>query len=443
MRALLTGRPLHRPRVQLFMAALLTLIFGSVFLRVGSGTVFAVGLPSWWSGKVCDTNNYPGSYQLSTSATYNGVLACGPGPTQGGTDHSVTFTGSTFGEFEWECVELSMRYMDLLYGVGPYSAPGGEDVVPNYSGSALKQVNNDGSSLPSPGDIISESGTATNPYGHTAVVTAVNVTNGSGSISTLEQNASSTGTNTIAVSSGILQSNVTGWLHNPNGGGPTRTYQVFQWGGSNWTPMTGHLGPIAVGENGAVWGINASNQIFRWNGSGWTQKSGSLSDISVGTDSSGAESVWGVNSTGQIYKWNGSGWTPISGSLAHVAVGQNGVVWGVNSTYQVYRWNGSGWTLKTGGLVDISAGTDSTGAESVWGGNSLGQVFYWNGSGWTQVSGTLSEVGVGTNGAVWGVNSDPHIYRWNGSGWTLKTGALYDISVGTDSTGAESVWGTN
>ncbi len=175
--------------------------------------------PSWWSGTTCDTPNYPGSYALGTS--FNGVIACGPGPKyQGGVDHYVLFTGATMGEFEWECVELSMRYMDLSYNVNPYGAAGGQDVVWNYPGSSsvLAKTYNNGSSLPTPGDIISIAAVPPSLYGHTSVVTGVNVTNGSGSVSTLEQNgpANSNGSSTISVTNNILGSSVSGWLHNPN-----------------------------------------------------------------------------------------------------------------------------------------------------------------------------------------------------------------------------------
>ena len=172
--------------------------------------------PIWWQGTICDTPNYPGSYALG--ASYNNVTACGPGPAyQGGTDHYVLFTGATFGEFEWECVELSMRYMYLVYGIQPYSSPGGKDVVSNYSGSILTKVTNNGTSLPNPGDVISIRNSQYDQYGHTSVVTGVDVTSGSGYVYTMEQNgpAGSNGSNTINVTNNILGSNVTSWLHNP------------------------------------------------------------------------------------------------------------------------------------------------------------------------------------------------------------------------------------
>jgi hypothetical protein len=188
-----------------------------------------VGAPSWWSG-ACNKTNNPGSYALG--ASFNGVQACGPGSyNQGGTDRLVHFYTNAWGEYEWECVELVMRYMYLVYGIAPYNAPGGKDVVANYSGTRLTPVPNDGNSLPSPGDIISiaaapvnpTTGKSPNPYGHTAVVTGVSVdANGNGTLTDMQQNASGDGWGTLKISGGkitgtVLGGGVSSWLHDPNG----------------------------------------------------------------------------------------------------------------------------------------------------------------------------------------------------------------------------------
>ena len=176
--------------------------------------------PSWWLGATCDAADNPGSYALG--ASYDGVVACGPGRTQGGTDVAEYFFQGAWGEYEWECVELVMRYMYLVFGIAPYSA-NGDTVVSNYNGNVLTQVSNNGTSLPSPGDILSWAGTNENPDGHTAIVTAVNVANGSGTITIMQQNASADGWGTVSVSDNVLTTqifggSVTGWLHNPNAG---------------------------------------------------------------------------------------------------------------------------------------------------------------------------------------------------------------------------------
>lgn len=173
----------------------------------------AVPLPPWWSGQ-CDDNYYPGSFVLSS---WDGLTACGPGPNRGGYDAPVEFFPGAWGELEWECVELSMRWLYLEYGVRPYPA-NGSDVVWNYSpadGGDLVKVANDGASVPRAGDVLSMGSEWSE--GHTAVVTGSDVRDGFGSISILEQNMNGgNGTNTLLVVGNVVEPDfgmpVTGWL---------------------------------------------------------------------------------------------------------------------------------------------------------------------------------------------------------------------------------------
>lgn len=180
--------------------------------------------PSWWNGD-CDYNTYYygsggwGSYRMG--AVYNGVPACGPRSIAGAPDVLIHFFSGSFGVLEWECVELSMRYLYLAYNVAPYSA-NGSTVVWNYSGSALSKISNGtAGSAPQPGDILSYG--ATNTAGHTSVVSASNVNSaGNGSITVLEQNNAAGGASTLSVSGWWVYGNagaVSGWLHSGSGGG--------------------------------------------------------------------------------------------------------------------------------------------------------------------------------------------------------------------------------
>jgi hypothetical protein len=241
----LRTRKVRQQLVSILMAFAIALgVATAISVTNATPAVATVSTPSWWSGD-CDVKNDPGSYALG--ASYNGVKACGPGPNQGGTDYMVHFFTGAWGEYEWECVELAMRYMYLVYGISPYSA-NGSTVVSNYSGSTLTDVANDGNNLPTPGDIISEG--ATNTFGHTAVVTAVSVTNGTGTVTTMEENNDSNGWNSITVSGGKLGSGVTGWLHNPNStsgsGGETSSFQAtFQANNNNLYSYDSSNGPAA------------------------------------------------------------------------------------------------------------------------------------------------------------------------------------------------------
>lgn len=176
-----------------------------------------VRFPPWWSGP-CDDGQYPGSFALSS---WDGLTACGPGPNRGGYDAPVEFFPGAWGELEWECVELSMRWLYLEYGVRPYPANGSE-VVADYSqadGGDLYKVSNNGSSVPRPGDVLAMGSQWSD--GHTAVVTGVDVNHGYGTISILEQNMNGgNGKNTLEVSGNYVEPDydmvVTGWLQAPS-----------------------------------------------------------------------------------------------------------------------------------------------------------------------------------------------------------------------------------
>jgi hypothetical protein len=204
-----------------------------------------VPTPSWWSG-TCDTNVYStaalalmggplAAYPLSATSTWDGLTACGPRPGYAeGPDVSVLYPGAQWSVLEWECVELSMRWMYEEWNVEPYPA-NGSNVVWNYAafqseynpdGPVLTAVANNGvGPMPVPGDVLSYGATST--AGHTSVVTGTNIdANGDGTVTVLEQNASATGWDTVTVTDWVLggfDGGVSGWLHNPSirvGGGP-------------------------------------------------------------------------------------------------------------------------------------------------------------------------------------------------------------------------------
>lgn len=167
--------------------------------------------PSWWSGD-CDVNNFAGSYALGSS--YRGIKACGPLPFTSGKFRIVNF-GIGVSQKEWQCAELSKRYLYLAYGIAPYSA-NGNDVVNNCpANSNLEKVSNGTANKgPIAGDVISYSGPTAD--GHTSIVSSSSIDgNGNGTIVIIEQNYSNSGTRVHNVSNWSVQSGdgVTGWLH--------------------------------------------------------------------------------------------------------------------------------------------------------------------------------------------------------------------------------------
>jgi hypothetical protein len=194
---------------------------------VGGSSLGAGGFhtPSWWSG-VCDDSHYfagTGLHAYKLGAVWNGLAACGPRPLHGGKDLVVYFPRAKWGINEWECVELSMRYMYLAWGVFPYPA-NGDNIAVHYA-KYKAQYNPHGPNLldvkngtvggaPIVGDVLS----FTNgfPNGHTAVVTASNVdSGGNGTLKVIQENASRDGWGSLSVSNWVVSGGVTDWLQYP------------------------------------------------------------------------------------------------------------------------------------------------------------------------------------------------------------------------------------
>ena len=134
-----------------------------------------------------------GGYKLG--ARFRDVYACGP----------ATGQADQFDTVGFQCVELSARFMWAKYNLFVTNVPDGKEMV-SVAHSALGiPIGVPGpDSVPAPGDVVSLwGGPHAQPYGHTGVVTAVNVDAlGNGTIGIMEQNA---------LAGGSDQINVTGW----------------------------------------------------------------------------------------------------------------------------------------------------------------------------------------------------------------------------------------
>ncbi len=297
-----------------------------------------VGTPGWWQGGTCDPTNYPGSHPLG--ASWHGLVACGPGPTQGGSDHPVSFFPGAWGEFEWECVELSMRWMYLAWGVNPYPA-NGWDVVRNYdlandraeynpNGPQLVVVENGTlGAVPQPGDVISVARTPQNIYGHTAVVTANAVdAQGNGTITIIQQNGGSgnDGWATYPVNDWVVGDDVSAWLHNPawtfqrplvGFTGPAGFEARIAAPGNAYELVATGAGPIAtaggagaIGTNGdAIYGyIDKDGNFFvkPASSTSWTLAAKHAQSMAVATTGTGAPVLAYLSTAGNFYAEQGS-----------------------------------------------------------------------------------------------------------------------------------------
>jgi hypothetical protein len=187
----------------------------SVSISPASSDSYNLPSPAWWGGD-CDKSRYYRSMALGSS--YRSVVTCGPLPGLGYPDVLVYFHSGAFPAYEWECVELVLRFMYLAYGVEPYPA-NGSGIVFNYSGSRLEKVSNGISGKPPvPGDVLSYGSTAT--FGHTSVVTSTSInSSGNGTINVMEENWTWSGQTTLRVSNWWVIGDagwVYAWLHSPN-----------------------------------------------------------------------------------------------------------------------------------------------------------------------------------------------------------------------------------
>jgi len=224
------------PFARVFRIALVVAVVacGSLVLAPSARSAEAP-TPSWWDGD-CDANHWnaqagtqgwtgAGAHRLG--ASYLGVPVCGPRRSVDGAP-DVQWSKQGWGHFEWECVELAMRFMNLVYGVKPYGANGNQ-VVSNYNasyGGGLVAISNGTTGVaPQPGDVMSFDN-PNSAFGHAAVVTYAQVdANGNGKVALMSQNDTADGWRKLTVTAWQVQGfgkyTPTAWLHDPQGRGGT------------------------------------------------------------------------------------------------------------------------------------------------------------------------------------------------------------------------------
>jgi CHAP domain len=184
-----------------------------------------------------------GGYRLG--AVFDGVYACGPS----------TGMADPFDSVGFQCVELSTRFLWVVYGRYVANVPDGKDFVSYANHQLHLPVGVPGpNSVPAPGNIVSIAGGVTSPaYGHTAVVAATNVNrNGNGRIRVIEENASSSGWGEIIVRS---------WVESFGGPG-YGSQNAISWLQTSGQPVRLPLGQKIrfdvqpLGKNTVVTGIN-------------------------------------------------------------------------------------------------------------------------------------------------------------------------------------------
>jgi uncharacterized delta-60 repeat protein len=243
-----------------------------------SSSPVPVGAPAWWSG-VCDDNNYFAfsSHHSTILSTWLGVSACGPIPTH---DRPVTFFTGAWGQYEFECVELVMRFLYLEWGIKPFNGNG--NTIKNYYPTNSMVFYPNGTPFIVSGDVITENGDGSYPnsVGHTMIVTGVSLDSvGTGTISILEQNSSNKGSRTLHVTTWSVDPDpytwgrtIQGWLHaKVNQPGPDPDGGVD----GTFVPGTGSnniVDAIAL-QPGAPWGgkFYIAGEFTQYNGTTFKQ----------------------------------------------------------------------------------------------------------------------------------------------------------------------------
>ncbi|HEV7677190.1 MAG TPA: CHAP domain-containing protein [Candidatus Dormibacteraeota bacterium] len=280
--------------------------------------------PQWWNGQVCDASFYSGQAHQNPKqlAVWNGLTACGPRPYGDGapdiqryfTDSSGTQVGMW--QYEWECVELSKRWLWLAYGVAPRSANGSQMVSAYRDAPGLTAVA-DGSGVPPvPGDVLSWGPTSGN--GHTAVVTDSHVDpSGNGYIMIIEQNFSTSGTARVAVNRFSVDphgGSSNGWLHagtppasagSPSspGGTASGNYQrPCQYGSSSTIYRGGPYPPgyWLVGADGGVFTVTNNSQLGFYGSMGGQHLNAAMVGMARTTS---AQGYWLVGADGGIFSF--------------------------------------------------------------------------------------------------------------------------------------------
>lgn len=237
-----------------------------------------LGRPSWWSSD-CD------AYTSVLNTKFMGLQVCG----HPSSDRLESVPG--VGQYEFECAELSDRYLVQRYGISG-AGGNGNQVVDNfynaYPSTFQRYVNGD-PNPPVAGDVISFSVGGTG-FGHTGVVIASNVdSSGNGTISMVHEN----------------------WNENPNTPGEWDSIPVTGW---RVEEVTGQGGTVAWLHNPADGAPPAPTP-----GAGAASTSMSDSNWSVYNPDTKLTTTFGVGTSGMIGFSTGNGtgwpnWAPVSGN---------------------------------------------------------------------------------------------------------------------------------
>ena len=424
MHRVLVTSAVRRITILSFPKHLRTLLGVAVLLASSGIAVLGLSSPSaaapvgYGEGATFCSTAVPGGYNLG--ANFDNVYACGPA-NNSGTGYYVPASGSYKGYFEdapwtYQCTELADRLLFDVWGKNPVygssldGATFASAVHKAYSSVAL--ISNGTVGQPYlPGDIVSFTGNSIEPDGHVAVVESSSEdSTGNGSVTVMEENASASGQETLAVSNWSLQkavgSDVTpsefDALASLTSQGPSLTDLLsnasFEEGNFNgWTTLPLNGGTVNVAAYS-----NSSAHDGEWYGESNVTTAGSsvFQSVSVAPQ-------LGQSYTFSIWLRSPAG-VPASGTLALFGVG--GSTEGESTNFTV----GSAWTLVSAPL-DVSQ-SGHTGIVAQVYENTVNTNYDFDG-------GTLA------SGDQWTPNQAPSITSVDSATFTVGSAGMFAVST--------------
>jgi CHAP domain len=201
---------------------------------VPAGVVATQGSGSGFCGSVSGSVLGKPVQGTNLGPSFNNVYACGPTENTG-------WSNDPF-ESDFQCVELSTRFMWAVYSIQAAPGDGAVFVANNHIKFPNIAVGTPSlGSIPAPGDVVSLSGGPNaEKAGHTAVVSDVsnvNLSTGNGYITVIEENDGGPGTGRI---------NVSNWSESM--GSPSYLNGLFYYPNVSWLELTTSFAPSTGGE---------------------------------------------------------------------------------------------------------------------------------------------------------------------------------------------------
>jgi len=382
-----------------------------------------LGQPSWWSS-TCDGNGSP----LSSSGTFMGLEVCG-----GGSNVLESVPGVS--QYEWQCAELSDRYLVQRYGLTGPGGNGNQEAAKWYNAypSTFDLYNSGDATPPVAGDVISF-GVGGTGVGHTGVVynSTVN-SSGNGTVYFVDENwTGDNGYHTVTVTNWTIpditgQGGTVQWIHNPNDGTPTQpsTEVAFNASGSNLLYTRDSSGTLVNTDEGIDPATSPS--------------------IAKLTDGS-YEVAWRASGSGLLYLRNSNG--TLVNTNEGVAAGTSPAITALPNGAYVVAFNANGsnllYTRTSSGVLlnteeGVAAGTSPVIAAQS--GGSYEVAFNANGSNllYTRDSSgalvnTSEGMASGTSPAITALSDGSYEVAFNANGGLLytrnSTGALVNTNEG-------------